>query len=106
MIFNKVFVAGHNGMVGSSLVRKLKKEKNKPEIIVVDRKKLNLINQNETLEFFKKNKHDLLIIAAAKVGGIYANNQYPADFIYENLMIETNLIHSAYLTGVKQILFL
>ena len=106
MIFKKVFVAGHNGMVGSSLVRKLKRENINLEILVIDHKDLNLINQNETLDFFKKNKPDFLIMAAAKVGGIYANNQYPANFIYENLMIEANLIHSAFLTGVKQILFL
>ena len=101
----RIFVAGHKGMVGSALVRLLKKKKN-IEIITRDRSKLNLINQTEVQNFFKKEKIDQVYLAAAKVGGIYANNTFPAEFIYENLMIEINVINSAFLSGVKKLLFL
>jgi GDP-L-fucose synthase len=100
----KIFVAGHNGLVGSSIVRYLKNKGNK--VIIKDRSKLNLLNQSKVEKFFKKNKIDQIYIAAAKVGGIYANKKYPADFIYENITITSNLIHSAYLYGVKKILFI
>ena len=102
---SKIFVAGHNGLVGSAIVRELNKKKfNK--IITATRNKLELINQQKVLNFLKKEKPDYIIIAAAKVGGIYSNNKYKAEFIYENLMIQSNLIHSAYLCGVKNLIFL
>jgi GDP-L-fucose synthase len=101
----KVFVAGHNGMVGSALVRILSNQK-EIEIITRDRKDLDLINQTETESFFKREKIDQVYLAAAKVGGIYANNNSPADFIYENIMIQSNIIHNAFLNGVKKLLFL
>ena len=102
---NKIFIAGHKGMVGSALVKFLKK-KNYKKIITVNKKKLNLLNQQQTEKFLKTNKPDCVIIAAARVGGILANNNYKANFIYENLMIQTNLIHSSYLAGVKNLIFL
>ena len=102
---NKIFIAGHKGMVGSALVKFLKK-KNYNKIITINKKKLNLLNQQQTEKFLKKKKPDCVIIAAARVGGILANNNYKANFIYENLMIQTNLIHSAYLAGVKNLIFL
>ena len=91
-------------MVGSALVRIL--ENQEVEIITKDRAKLNLLNQNEIQNFFKAVKIDQVYLAAAKVGGIHANNTYPAEFIYENLMIQTNIIHNAFLNGVKKLLFL
>ena len=100
----KIYVAGHNGLVGSALVRLLKKKNVK--IITVDRKKLDLTNQNHVKKFLKKQKPDQIYIAAAKAGGIHANSIYPADFIYENIMIEANIIHQAFLNGIKKILFL
>ena len=102
---NKIFVAGHKGMVGTALLKFLEK-KNYKKIITIDKKKLNLLNQQQTEKFLKKNKPDCVIIAAARVGGILANNDYKANFIYENLMIQTNLIHSSYLAGVKNLIFL
>jgi len=101
----KIFVAGHNGMVGSSIVRTLKKN-DQNQIITIDRKKLDLINQKAVLNFFKKNKPDQVYIASAKVGGIFSNQNYPANFIYENIMMQSNIIHSSFLTGVKKLLFL
>ena len=100
----KIFIAGHKGMVGSAIFRKLKNNSNK--IIVADKKKLNLLNQKSVFSFFKKNKFDEVYLCAAKVGGIYANNTYVADFIYQNLEIQNNFIHSAYLTKVKKLMFL
>ena len=100
----RIFVAGHNGMVGSALVRILKKEN--VELILKDKKELNLLSQIDVKNFFTKEKIDQVYLAAAKVGGIYANNTYPAEFIYENLIIQTNVIHSAFLGGVKKLLFL
>ncbi len=101
----KVFVAGHKGMVGSALVRLLKKKK-KFKILTIDKKKLNLINQADVQKFFKKNRFDQVYLSAAKVGGIYANNIFPGEFIYQNIMIQTNVINSAFTTGVKKLLFL
>jgi len=91
-------------MVGSALVRLLKKHE--VDIISCDKKKLDLLSQKDVQNFFKSKKIDQVYIAAAKVGGIYANNTFPAEFIYENLMIQGNLIHSAFLSGVKKLLFL
>lgn len=101
----KVFVAGHNGMVGSAIVRQLAK-RGDAEIITRSRSELNLTSQAEVQAFFAKQKIDEVYLAAAKVGGIIANNTYPADFIYENLMIEANIIHAAHLNNVQRLLFL
>ena len=99
-----IFIAGHKGMVGSALVRLLKRKKVK--IITKEKKELNLLDQKKVQAFFKNNKVDQVYLAAARAGGIYANNTYPAAFIYENLMIQNNVIHSAFLSGVKKLLFL
>jgi|TARA_B110000093_G_C12912699_1_gene385462 GDP-L-fucose synthase len=100
----RIYIAGHNGMVGSALVRLLQTQN--AEFITKNRKELNLLNQQDVQNFFKNEKIDQVYLAAAKVGGIYANNTYPADFIYENLMIQSNVIHNAFLSGVKKLLFL
>ena len=102
---SKIYLAGHNGLVGSAILRKLK-EKGYKKIFTLNRKKLDLKNQTKVLSFLKKNKPDFIFIAAAKVGGIYSNNKFKAEFIYENLTIQNNLIHSAYLSGVKNLIFL
>ena len=102
---SKIYVAGHRGLVGSAIVKKLI-QKGYKNIIVADRKKLDLTNQSKVLLFLKKKKPDFIFIAAAKVGGIYSNNNYKAEFIQENLSIQTNLIHSAYLCGIKNLIFL
>ena len=102
---SKIYVAGHNGLVGSAIVRKLK-QKGYKKIVVANRSSLDLTNQNKVLKFFKKKKPNFVFIAAAKVGGIYSNNKYKAQYIYENLTIESNLIHSAYLCGIKNLIFL
>ena len=101
----KIFIAGHNGMVGSAILRELigKGYKN---LIFRSKSELNLINQADVLNFFNNNKIDEVYLAAAKVGGIYANNNFPANFIYENLMIQSNVINSAFVSGVKKLLFL
>jgi GDP-L-fucose synthase len=104
MTNTKIFIAGHKGLVGSSILNYLNKENH--EIITRDRSELDLLNQSEVQDFFKKKKIDQVYLAAAKVGGIYANDTYPAEFIYENLMIQTNIIHSAFLGGVKKLLFI
>ncbi len=102
---SKIYVAGHNGLVGSAILRELKKKGFK-NIIIATRNQLDLINQEKVLRFLKRKKPDFIIIAAAKVGGIYSNNKYKAQFIYENLMIQSNLIHSAFLCGIKNLIFL
>ena len=99
----RIFIAGHKGMVGSALVRFLKNQN--VELITKERKELNLLNQQDVQDFFKCKKIDQVYLAAAKVGGIHANNTYPAEFIYENLMIQTNIIHGAFLSNIKKILF-
>lgn len=101
--FDKIYIAGHNGMVGSAIERKLRKE-GFINIITASSKSLNLINQAEVNNFFLINKPDYVILAAAKVGGILANNTYKADFIYENIMIEANIIHASYVNKVKKLL--
>ncbi|UYF80699.1 GDP-L-fucose synthase [Acinetobacter ursingii] len=101
----KIFIAGHQGMVGSALVRLLQKNTNN-EIITVCRKTLDLTQQNAVLDFFKQQLFDQIYLAAAKVGGIYANQHYPAEFIYQNLMIQNNIIQAAHQTNVQKLLFL
>ena len=101
----KIFVAGHKGLVGSAIIRKLKTSGYK-KILTAEKSTLNLINQEKVLKFLKKKKPDFIFIAAAKVGGIYANNKYKADFIYSNLSIQNNLIHSAFKCGIKNLIFL
>ena len=100
-----IFLAGHNGLVGSAIHRKLLKKKYK-NIITIDRKKLDLLNQQAVFNFIKRKKPKIVIIAAAKVGGVYHNNIHGADFIYENLQIQSNLIHSSFKNNVKRIIFL
>jgi GDP-L-fucose synthase len=102
---DKIFLAGHKGLVGSAVLRKLKKLKY-TNIIVADKKKLNLLDQKRVFDFFKKNKIKSVIICAAKVGGIKANNDFKANFIYENLTIQNNLIHGAKINNIKNVIFL
>ena len=101
----KIFIAGHRGMVGSAILRKLALDPY-VEILTRNRTELDLSNQAAVDAFFAESSIDQVYLAAAKVGGIYANNSYPAEFIYENLMIEANIIHSAFKHGVKKLLFL
>lgn len=101
----KIFVAGHNGMVGSAITRQLNLLGN-VDVITRSRAELNLLNQVDVFEFFKNNKIDQVYLAAAKVGGIVANYTYPAEFIYENLTIQNNIIHGAYIAEVRDLLFL
>lgn len=100
----KIFVAGHRGMVGSAIYRKLICAGH--EVVIADRDSLDLIDQANVNLFFRKHKFDQVYLAAAKVGGIHANNTYPAEFIYQNLMIQNNIIHSAYQSEVNKLLFL
>ena len=102
---DKIFLAGHRGLVGSSVLRKLKKLKY-TNIITVEKTKLDLLDQKKVFNFLKKNKIKSLIICAARVGGIKANNLYKADFIYENLTIQNNLIHGAKINNIKNLIFL
>ena len=102
---SKIFIAGHKGLVGSAIFRKLKKKGYK-KLIVVDRKKLDLTDQKKVIRFLKKKRPDFIFIAAAKVGGIFYNLKHKADFITENLQIQTNLIHGAYKCGIKELIFL
>jgi GDP-L-fucose synthase len=102
---SKIFLAGHTGLVGSAILRFLKK-KNYKNIVTASSSKINFLDQSKTFSFLKRNKFKAVIIAAAKVGGIKANNTYRAQFIYENLQIQNNLIHGSYLSGVKNLLFL
>ena len=100
-----VFVAGHRGMVGSAILRNLEK-RGGVRIITRTRGKLDLTCQAKVSQFFAENKIDEVYLAAAKVGGIHANNTYPAEFIYENLLIEANIIHAAHANDVQKLLFL
>jgi GDP-L-fucose synthase len=102
---NRIFIAGHRGMVGSALLRALSL-KDDNVIITRARSELDLTNQAKVYDFFSTEKIDEIYLAAARVGGIHANNAYPADFIYDNLMIEANIIHHAFTSGVKRLLFL
>lgn len=100
----KIYLAGHTGLVGSAILRKLKAGGFK-NIITIGRQQLDLTNQAQVNKFFKMKKPEYVILAAAKVGGIHANISYPAQFIYENLSIQANVIHSSYLYGVRKLLF-
>lgn len=102
---SKIYVAGHTGMVGTAIVSKLYKEGYK-NLILRTRKELDLLKQNDVARFFECEKPDYVFFSAAKVGGILANNKYRADFIYENLTIQNNVIHSSWQAGVKKLLFL
>jgi len=102
---DKIYIAGHRGLVGSAIVRQLE-SRGYTNLLMRTHKELDLINQSEVQKFFQKEKPDYVILAAAKVGGIHANNTYPADFIYQNMMIEANVINSAYENKVERLLFL
>lgn len=102
---SKIFVAGHNGLVGSAIVNNLK-AKGFCNLLVRDRSELNLLDQQVVADFFAEEKPEFVFMAAARVGGIVANNTYRADFIYENLQVQNNVIHQSYLQGVKKLLFL
>jgi GDP-L-fucose synthase len=102
---SKIYVAGHNGMVGTAIIRALK-DKGYQNLIYRTSKELNLMRQQDVEDFFEKVKPEYVFLAAAKVGGIHANETFPAEFIYNNIMIESNIIHSAYKFGVKKLLFL
>ena len=102
---SKIFVAGHNGLVGSAIVKKLK-SKGYEKILTIDKSKLDLTNQQKVFNFLKKKKPKFIFIAAAKVGGIYSNNKYKADFIYNNLAIQNNIIFSAYKCKINDLIFL
>jgi len=100
-----IFIAGHKGMVGRAIVRQLSQNPNN-KLITADKTELDLTNQQAVNGFFAQNKIDQVYLAAAKVGGIHANNAYPAEFIYQNLMIEANIIHAAHQNNVQHLLFL
>ena len=102
---DRIYIAGHNGMVGSAIMRKLKSEGYK-NLIIKDSNELDLRDQNTVNQFFKNEKLDFVFLTAAKVGGILANNTFRAEFLYDNLMIETNVIHAAFQNKVKKLLFL
>ena len=99
----KIYLSGHRGLVGSAIYRRLQKE-GFTNIITRTHAELDLTNQAEVNAFFEKEKPEYVILAAAKVGGIMANSQYPAEFIYQNLMIGTNIVHASYKNGVKKLL--
>ena len=102
---SKIYVAGHNGMVGSAIINQLKHE-GFNNLITVKSQDLDLRNQKDVESFFRTEKPEYVFLAAASVGGILANNTYRADFIYNNLMIQSNIIHQSYLNKVKKLLFL
>ena len=102
---DKIYIAGHTGLVGSAIVRQLE-ESGFTNLLIRTHKELDLTNQAQVQDFFKQEQPDYVILAAGKVGGIHANNTYPADFIYQNIMIEANVIGSAYKNKVKRLLFL
>src|SRR5579884_979478 len=100
----RVFVAGHRGMVGSALVRRLKSER--CEVVTADRNALDLTRQSDTEEWLRRNRPEVVIVAAARVGGIAYNNAFPVDFLADNLAIELNVIRGAYAAGVRRLVFL
>ena len=102
---DKIYIAGHRGMVGSAIERKLKRE-GFNNIVTKTSKELDLRNQQAVNDFFEKEKPSYVFLAAAKVGGIVANNTYRAEFIYDNLLMEANVIHAAYINGVSKLMFL
>ena len=102
----KIFIAGHRGLVGSALVRAFQAERPEYRLLLRTRQELDLLDTPKVQELFLSEKPDYVVFAAAKVGGIIANSHYPADFIYDNLQIQNNVIHAAYKTGVKKLLFL
>ena len=102
---SKIYVAGHRGMVGSAIVRILKGQ-GFNNLVLLPRNELDLTNQQDVNSFFKEEKPDIVFMAAAKVGGIYSNNSYPAEFIYENMMVQCNVINAAFNNNVKKLLFL
>jgi len=101
----RIYIAGHRGLVGSALYRRLQTE-GFTQLIISTHAELDLTNQQAVNTFFAQERPDYVFLAAAKVGGIHANNTYPAEFIYQNLMIEANVIHAAYQYGAKRLLFL
>lgn len=104
-IHPRIYVAGHNGLVGSAIVRTLRTQGH-TNIVTRNHAELDLLNQREVHDFFENEKIDIVYLAAAKVGGIHANNTYPADFIFHNLMVQTNVVHEAWRHGVRKLLFL
>lgn len=102
---SKIYIAGHRGLVGSAIVKNLE-AKGYTNLVYRTHKELDLTNQEAVSNFFKEEKPEYVILAAAKVGGIVANNTYRADFIYENLQIQNNVIHQSYVNGVDKLLFL
>lgn len=102
---SKIYVAGHRGLVGSAIIRKLKKKGYK-NLIYKEKSKLDLTNQVKVIKYLKRERPDFVFIAAAKVGGIYSNNNFKADYITQNLQIQTNLIYGSYLAGIKNLIFL
>ena len=100
----RIFVSGHRGMVGSALVRALRKKESECDLILATRDQLDLLDQSSVRNFLEEEKPDVVINGAAKVGGIHANDTYPAEFIHQNLLVNTNLIHSAWEIGVKRFL--
>src|SRR4030042_4957328 len=102
---SKIFVAGHRGLVGSAILRRLQSE-DFDGLLTRTHQELDLKNQKDVEDFFAHQRPNYVFLAAARVGGILANNTYPADFIYQNLMIQSNVIHAAYLNNVKKLLFL
>jgi len=102
---SKIFVAGHRGLVGSAVVRRLKKQ-GFTNIVTITKKKLDLIDQSKTFKFLKKEKPEFILVCAAKVGGILANNTFKGEFVYNNLQIQNNLIHGAFINGINNLIFL
>ena len=102
---SKIYIAGHSGLVGSAIVRRLQKG-GYDNLILKTHEELELMDQKAVINFFETEKPEFVILAAAKVGGIYANNTCPADFIFQNLAIQTNIIHESWKAGVKRLLFL
>jgi GDP-L-fucose synthase len=101
----KIFVAGHKGMVGSAICRQIAKDSD-VTVLTAPRDELDLLSQAEVRDFLNQERPDAVVLAAARVGGIHANNEYPAAFIYENLQIQNNIIHGSHLADIQSLLFL